>query len=148
MILSCWSSLASFTIPLMKVLPNSDPHWRVLKRLGSDRSDTNFGSEIFKRFSRRLAMIPWKVWPHKRNAVSTALAIGNPRNSSLSDIFSRKKRSGRAISRTLYCSALRDFSFASALDSSGPLMLGSLKRRAIELSSWGHFNSKEELMKL
>jgi hypothetical protein len=27
-------------------------------------------------------------------------------------------------------------------------MLGSLKRRAIELSSWGHFNSKEELMKL
>ena len=113
MILSCWSSLASLTISLMKAFPNSEEHWRGLKRSGSLRRETNFGSETFSRFSRRMVVMPWKVWPHRRNAVSTALDISESRKESSCDICSRRKRRGRATSKTLYCSALRVFSFSS-----------------------------------
>ena len=49
------------------------------------------------------------------------MAMGEPLSYSFSAIFSRRNRSGRATSSTLNCSALRVFSFASALDRSGPL---------------------------
>lgn len=77
-ILSCWSSLASFIIAIINVLPNRELQERGLKRSGLARRDRNFGSYIVSKFSFRLTVMPWKVEPHKRSTFSTGIHRPRP----------------------------------------------------------------------